>query len=70
MVLGHPFQSGLTNLRARPEPTQLEHLSDASFLGKILVLQANVRLEWKVIIIYKSLFGLIVRVEDKKDIKF
>jgi len=32
---------------ARPEPTQLEHLSDASFLGKLLVLLANVRLDWK-----------------------
>jgi len=36
-------------LRARPEPTQLEHLSDASFLGKLIVLPANVRLDWKVI---------------------
>jgi hypothetical protein len=34
-------------LRARPEPTQLEHLSDASFLGKLLVLPANVRLDLK-----------------------
>jgi hypothetical protein len=36
-------------LRARPEPTQLEHLSDASFLGKLLMFPANVRLDWKVI---------------------
>jgi hypothetical protein len=45
-------------LRARPEPTQLEHLSDASFLGKLLVLPANVRLDWKAIARYKhsSLF--------------
>ncbi len=37
---------------------QLECLSDASFLGKLLVLPANVRLEWKVIARYKhpSLF--------------
>jgi hypothetical protein len=41
------------NLRARPEPTQLEHLSDASFLGKLLVLLANVRPDWKVIARYK-----------------
>jgi hypothetical protein len=34
-------------LRARPEPTHLEHLSDASFLGKLLVFPANVRLDWK-----------------------
>jgi len=45
-------------LKARPEPTQLECLSDASFLGKLLVLPANVRLDWKVIARYKhsSLF--------------
>ncbi len=36
-------------MRARPEPTQLEHLSDAYFLGKLIVLPANVRLDWKVI---------------------
>ncbi len=36
-------------MRARPEPTPLEHLSDASFLGKLLVFPANVRLDWKVI---------------------
>ncbi len=36
-------------MRERPEPTQLEHLSDASFLGKLLVLPANVRLDWKMI---------------------
>ncbi len=40
-------------MRARPETTQLEHLSDASFLGKLLVLPANVRLDWKVIASYK-----------------
>ncbi len=36
-------------MRARPEPTQLEHLSDASFLAKLQVFSANVRLGWKVI---------------------
>ncbi len=36
-------------MRARPEPTQLEHLSDASFFGKLLVFPAIVRLDWKVI---------------------
>ncbi len=48
-------------MRARPEPTQLEHLSDASFLGKLLVLPANVRIDWKVIASYKhsSLLGLV-----------
>ncbi len=55
-------------MRARPEPTQLEHLSDASFLGKLLVLPANVRLDWKVIARYKhsSLFGLDVSDKEKK----
>jgi hypothetical protein len=55
-------------LRARPEPTQLEDLSDNSFLGKLLVLPANVRLDWKVIARYKhsSLFGLIISNEEKK----
>ncbi len=48
-------------MRASPEPTQLERLSDASFLGKLLVLPANVRLDWTVIAGYKrySLFGLV-----------
>ncbi len=55
-------------MRARPEQTQLEDLPDASFLGKLLVLPANVRLDWKVIARYKhpSLFGLIVCNEEKK----
>jgi hypothetical protein len=55
-------------LRARPEPTQLEHLSDASFLGKLLVIPANVRPDWKVIAGYKhsSLLGLVVSDEGKK----
>ncbi len=45
---------------------QLKDLSDASFLGKLLVLPANVRPNWKVIAKYKhsSLFGLIVWNED------
>ena len=47
---------------------QLEDLSDASFLGKLLVLPANVRLDWKVIVSYKnsSLFGLSDSDEGKK----
>ena len=46
----------------------MELLSDAFFLGKLLVLAANVRLEWKVIVRYKhsSLFCLFVSLEDKK----
>ena len=48
-------------MRARPEQIHLEDLSDAS-LGKLLVLPANVRLDWKVIARYKhsSLFGLVI----------
>jgi hypothetical protein len=55
-------------MRIRPEPTQLECLLDASFLGKLLVLPANVRQDWKVIARYKhsSLFGLIVSDKGKK----
>jgi hypothetical protein len=46
----------------------LEHLSDAYILGKLLVLPANFRLDWKVIARYEhsSLFGLIVSNEGKK----
>ncbi len=35
-------------MRASPDQTQLEDLSDASFLGKLLVLPSNVRLDCKV----------------------
>ncbi len=61
------ISSQASNLRARPEPTQLEHLSDASFLGKLLVFTPNVRLDWKVIASYKhsSLFGHNVSEEEK-----
>jgi hypothetical protein len=57
-------------LRARPEQTQLEDLSDASFLGKLLVLPSNVRLDWKVIARYKhsDLIGLIISNEEKSSI--
>jgi hypothetical protein len=46
----------------------LEDISDASFLGKLLVLPANVRLDWKGIARYKhtSLFDLIISKEEKK----
>jgi hypothetical protein len=55
-------------LRASPEQTQLEGLSDASFLGKLLVLPINVRLDWKVIARYirYSLFALVISNEEKK----
>jgi hypothetical protein len=55
-------------LRVKPEQTQLEDLSDASFLGKLLVLPANVGLDRKVIARYKhsSLFGLFISNEEKR----
>jgi hypothetical protein len=54
-------------LRARPEPTQLECLSDASFLGKLLVLPTNVRLDWKAIARYKqsNVFSLFISDKEK-----
>ncbi len=55
-------------MRARPEQTQLEDLSDASFSGKLQALPANVRLDWKVIARYKhsSLFGRVISNDGKK----
>ncbi len=46
----------------------MEHLSAASFLGKLLALPANVILDWEVIARYKhsSLFDLVVSDEGKK----
>ncbi len=46
----------------------MEDLSNASFLGKLLVLPANVKLDWRVIDRYKpsSLFGLVVCNKGKK----
>jgi hypothetical protein len=66
-AIGNPFQSSLI-IRARPEQTRLEDLADASFLGKLLVLPAKVRQDWKVIARYKdsSLFGRIISNEEKK----
>jgi hypothetical protein len=45
-----------------------EHLSDASFLGNLLVSPADDRLVWKVIARYNhsSLFGLIISNKGKK----
>ncbi len=52
-------------MRARPEPTQLEYLADTSFLGKLLVFPANVRLDWKVIASYKHSSLLVVVISDE-----
>jgi hypothetical protein len=62
------LSSQVLEFEGKPVPTQLEHLSDASFLGKLLVLPSNVRLDWKVFDVYKhsSLFGLVVSNKEKK----
>jgi hypothetical protein len=39
------LSSQVFEFEGRPEPTQLEHISDASFLGKLILLPANGRLE-------------------------
>ncbi len=54
-------------MRERPEHTQLEGLSDSSFLSKLLVPPANVRLDWRVIGRYthSSLFGLAINNKEK-----
>jgi len=61
------LSSRVLEFEGKARANQLEHLSDASFLGKLLVLSANVRLGWKVIARYKhsSLFGVISN-EGKK----
>ncbi len=46
------LSSQVLQFEGRLEPAQLECLSDASFLGKLLVLPANVRLDWKVTLAY------------------
>jgi len=47
---------------------QLEDLSDASVLSKLLLLPTNVWLDWKVSARYKhsSLFGRVISNEEKK----
>jgi hypothetical protein len=60
--------SQVLEFEGKARANQIVYLSDASFLGKLLVLPANVRLERKVIARYKhfSLFGLVVSNEGKK----
>jgi hypothetical protein len=62
------LSSRVLEFEARPEQTQFENLSVASFLGKLLVLPTNVRLDWKVFARCKhsSLLGLIISNEEKK----
>ncbi len=60
--------SQILEFEGKARATQLEHISDASFLGKLLVLPANVRLDWNLVASYKhsNLFGLVVNDEGKK----
>ncbi len=53
-------------MRARPEQTKLEDLTHASVLVKLLVLPANVRLDWKVIARYKHSAYLALSSTTKK----
>ncbi len=52
--------------KARANP--IGNISEASFFGKLLVLPANIRLDWKVISRYKhsSLLGLVISDRGKK----
>ena len=45
----------------------MEHLSDASFVGKLLVFPANVRLDWKVIAITNTLAYLALSTVTKEN---
>jgi hypothetical protein len=71
MLEGLPLEtlsSSVLHLTVRPEETQLEELSDASFLGKLMVLPTNFRLDWKAISRYKHscLLGLVISDEGKR----
>jgi hypothetical protein len=61
------LSSQVLEFEGNPEPTQLERLSDAFILDRLLVLPSNVRLDWKVFTLCKhsSLFGLIISKEEK-----
>ncbi len=63
-VSSETLSSRVLEFEGKAGPTQLEHLSDTSFL----VFLENVRLDWKVIAYYKhsSLFGLVISSEGKK----
>jgi hypothetical protein len=62
------LSSQVLEFDGKARANQLEHLSDASFLGKLLVLPANVRIDWKVIARYKhsSLLGLVISNKGNK----
>jgi hypothetical protein len=62
------LSSWVLEFEGKARASQLEDLSDASFLGKLLVLPANIRLDWKVFARCKhsSLFGFVFSDEGKK----
>jgi hypothetical protein len=62
------LSSQVLELEGKAWPTQLEHIADASFLGKLLVLPEDVRLDWKVFAWRKhsSFFGLVISNGEKK----
>jgi hypothetical protein len=62
------LSSGVLEFENKAEANPIEDLSDASFLAKLLVLPANVRLDCRVFARYKhsSLFGLVISKEEKK----
>jgi hypothetical protein len=43
------LSSQVLEFEGKARAYHMKHLSDASFLGKLLVLTATVRLDWKVI---------------------
>jgi hypothetical protein len=62
------LSSQVLEFEGKTEPTQLEHLSDASLLGKLLVFPiTNVRIDCQVIARYKhsSLFDLSISNKGK-----
>ncbi len=61
------LSSLVLELEGKAKQTQLEDLSNAPLLGKLLVLPTNVRLDWKVFARCKhfSLFGLVSNEEKK-----
>ncbi len=56
------LSSQVLEFEGKARVNQFEHLSDASFGGKLLVLSPIYRLDWKVIASYEhsSLFGLAI----------
>jgi hypothetical protein len=62
------LSSQVLEFESKPRANPIGAPFRASFLGKLLVLPANIRLDWEVIASYKhsSLFGLVVSDKVKK----